>query len=116
MGLLKLAKWQWEGYPLYHRARINLLIHIALVPLFLAGNVVLLVGIARASWPAAVAGLAAMAVSFAAQGIGHGRETNPSVPFAGPGNALARIFLEQWIAFPRFVISGGWLRAFRSAR
>ncbi len=115
MGLLGLAEWQWEGYPLYHRARKNLLIHIILVPLFLAGNVALLAGIARFSWVLSLAGLAAMAVSFAAQGLGHGGEANPSIPFTGFGNACARIFLEQWIAFPRFVLTGGWLRAFRSA-
>jgi uncharacterized membrane protein YGL010W len=115
MGLARLAKWQWEGYSLYHQSWANLLIHIVLVPLFLAGNILLLAGIARLSWPVSIAGLIVMAVSFAAQGLGHGRESNPSVPFTGFGNALARIFLEQWIAFPRFVITGGWMRAFRSA-
>jgi uncharacterized membrane protein YGL010W len=113
MGLVRLAKWQWEGYPLYHRERKNLLIHIALVPLFLAGNVVLLAGIARVSWRASLAGLIATVVSFAAQGFGHGREANPSVPFTGFITSFARILLEQWIAFPRFVLSGGWLRAYR---
>jgi hypothetical protein len=63
----------------------------------------------------AASGLAAMAVSFAVQGFGHGREPNPSIPFAGPVNAFARVFLEQWITFPRFVLVGGWLRALRSA-
>jgi hypothetical protein len=28
---------------------------------------------------------------------------------------VGRIFFEQWITFPRFVLSGGWLRALRSA-
>lgn len=114
MGPRELYRWQWEGYPLYHRARINLLIHIAMVPVFLAGNVALVAGPALRAWAWALAGAAAMAVSFALQGIGHGREPNPSIPFSGPGNALARVFLEQWVTFPRFVLSGGWLRAFRS--
>jgi len=110
-----LARWQWDGYPLYHQAKANLLIHIILVPVFLVGNLVLLTGLASRSWPSALAGLAAMALSFAAQGYGHGRESNPSIPFTGPANALARIFLEQWITFPRFVFSGGWSRALRIA-
>jgi hypothetical protein len=110
-----LARWQWNGYPLYHQARKNLLIHIFLVPVFLAGNIALFAGIALRSWPIALAGLASMAVSFAAQGYGHARESNPSIPFAGPVNAFARIFLEQWVTFPRFVLSGGWSRAFRAA-
>ena len=29
--------------------------------------------------------------------------------------ALSRIFLEQWVTFPRFVFSGGWWRALRQA-
>lgn len=115
MGPRGLARWQWEGYPLYHQARLNLLIHILLVPVFLAGNIVLLAGLALRSWPAAFAGIAAMALSFAAQGFGHKREANPSIPFASPVNALARIFLEQWFTFPRFVVSGGWARALKSA-
>lgn len=110
-----LARWQWDGYPLYHQARTNLLIHILLVPVFLVGNLALLASLTTRSWPTALAGLAAMALSFAAQGYGHGREPNPSIPFAGPANALARIFLEQWITFPRFVFSGGWSRAMRTA-
>lgn len=114
MGTESLAHWQWEGYPLYHQARLNLLIHIVLVPVFLAGNVVLLLGLASRSLPLAGAGLAAMAVSFAAQGIGHKREANPSIPFSGPANAFSRIFLEQWFTFPRFVLSGGWSRALRA--
>jgi hypothetical protein len=114
MSPRELARWQWEGYPLYHGNRANLIIHILLVPAFLAGNIALAAGVAMRSWPAAVSGLAAMALSFAAQGFGHGREPNPSIPFAGPANAFARIFLEQWITFPRYVLTGGWLRALRS--
>jgi hypothetical protein len=30
------------------------------------------------------------------------------------GNAISRIFLEQWVTFPRFVLSGAWMRAWRS--
>ena len=47
----------------------------------------------------------------ALQGRGHRKEPVPPEPFTGLGNALSRIFLEQWITFPRFVLSGGWLRA-----
>jgi hypothetical protein len=115
MGPRDLARWQWDGYPLYHGDRVNLLLHILLVPVFLAGNVALIAGLALRSWTLAAGGLAAMALSFAAQGYGHGRERNPSIPFAGPVNALARIFLEQWLTFPRYVLSGGWRRALRSS-
>jgi hypothetical protein len=110
-----LLRWQWDGYPRYHQSRANLLLHIVVVPLFLAGNVALVAGLVRMSWVLAVAGLVAMIVSVALQGRGHRVEANPPEPFTSPAQAVGRIFFEQWITFPRFVLSGGWLRALRSA-
>ena len=42
MSALELLRWQWEGYPRYHRSRFNLLLHIVAVPIFLVGNIALL--------------------------------------------------------------------------
>jgi hypothetical protein len=114
MTLKELLHRQWEGYPRSHRAPGNLLIHVVAVPLFLAGNIAVLLGLAMAYWPAAVAGLVAMALSMALQGQGHKAEVTPPEPFTGVFNAACRIFFEQWLTFPRFVLSGGWLRALRS--
>ena len=108
-----LLAWQWEGYARYHQSRANLLLHIVLVPLFLAGNVALIVGVIRLSWMESLAGVALMAFSMALQGRGHRGEEVAPVPFSGPANAFSRIFLEQWITFPRFVVTGGWWRALR---
>lgn len=115
MKLGELFRWQWQGYARNHQARSNLLLHIVLVPLFLAGNVVLVVGVVLLSRWLALAGIVATVVSIALQGRGHKAEANAPEPFTGIGNALSRIFLEQWVTFPRFVVSGGWLRALRSA-
>jgi hypothetical protein len=111
----ELLSWQWAGYPRNHQSRANLLLHIVAVPLFLLGNVALVTGIIMLSWAVAVGGLAAMVVSVAVQGRGHKIEVNPPEPFTGPTNAVSRIFLEQWVTFPRFVLSGGWERALRQA-
>ena len=51
---------------------------------------------------------------MALQGRGHRGEAVPGAVFE-PRNALSRIFLEQWITFPRFVLTGGWWRALRAA-
>lgn len=115
MRFVELLRWQWQGYARNHRARSNLLLHIAMVPLFLAGNVMLLAGLVRLSWWLMPAGILATVVSIALQGRGHKAEADSPAPFTGVGNALSRIFLEQWVTFPRFVLSGGWLRALRSA-
>jgi hypothetical protein len=111
----ELLAWQWEGYARYHQSRANLLLHIVLVPLFLAGNVALLVGVIRLSWIEALTGIALMAMSMALQGRGHRGEAVQPVPFSDTANALGRIFLEQWITFPRFVLTGGWSRALRQS-
>ena len=111
----QLLDWQWRGYPRYHRSRANLLLHIVVVPVFLAGNVGSLLALAQGSVLLAIACLATMGISVALQGRGHGTEENPPEPFTSRGNAVARIFLEQWVTFPRFVLSGGWYAALRAA-
>jgi hypothetical protein len=115
MGVSGLLRWQWDGYPRYHRSRFNLVLHIVVVPLFLAGNVVLLAALAHGAWLIALVGAAAMIVSAALQGRGHRREPVPPEPFTSPLNAVARIFCEQWVTFPRFVLSGGWSNALRQS-
>lgn len=114
MSVSELLRWQWEGYPRYHRTRFNLLLHIGVVPLFILGNIALIAALFKGSWAAAAAGLAAMLVSVVLQGRGHGQEPTPPEPFTSKWNAVSRIFLEQWVTFPRFVLSGGWLRALRT--
>jgi hypothetical protein len=111
----ELLRWQWDGYPRYHQSRANLLLHIVVVPLFLLGNIAVVTGIIMLSWAVALGGLAAMAVSVILQGRGHKIEANPPEPFTGPTNAVSRIFLEQWVTFPRFVLSGAWRRALQAA-
>ena len=113
MSVAGLLRWQWDGYPRFHRSRANLLIHIVAVPVFMLGNVGLIVTLLRGAWPLAVLSLVAMVVSMAVQGRGHKMEQVPPEPFTGPANALSRIFLEQWVTFPRFVLSGKWFRALR---
>ena len=111
MGFPELLQRQWNGYPKYHQSRPNLLIHIVFVPTFLAGNVGFVTAVFLRTWNLGIASLAIMVVSLAIQGRGHRQEVNPPEPFTGPVNAISRIFLEQWVTFPRFVISGGWSRS-----
>ena len=89
------------------------MLHIFLVPVFLAGTIALVVAAFMGSWIIGLAGAAAMFLSIALQGRGHRQETVPPEPFTSPVNAIVRIFFEQWITFPRFVLSGGWLKAIR---
>ena len=115
MGITELLRWQWDGYPTYHQSRANLLLHIVVVPLFWVGNIGLVVALFSLSWLLSLVSIAAMVVSVALQGRGHAQEAVPPVPFSSPVNAVSRIFLEQWVSFPRYLLSGGWLQALRKA-
>ncbi len=113
MNASELIAWQWKTYPRNHRSRANLLLHIVVVPLFWIGNVALVVSLLRGAWVIVLLAAALMVVSVALQGRGHGREEVPPEPFSSPFNAVTRIFFEQWITFPRYLLSGGWLNALR---
>ena len=115
MNIPQLLRWQWEGYPRYHRSRANLLLHIVVVPLFIVANVTAVVALVERAWLLAVIAIASMVVSVALQGRGHRLEPTPPEPFTSPANAVSRMFLEQWVTFPRFVLSGGWSHAMRAA-
>ena len=107
-----LLAWQWSLYPAGHRDRRNLLVHALTVPVFQLGTVAVLAAPFVRSW-LAPAGLVAMAGAMALQGRTHRREGTPPYPFRGPGDVVARILAEQWLTFPRFVLSGGFARAWR---
>ena len=107
---------QFSIYPRFHQARTNLLIHIVAVPVFDLAVVGTVASLATRSWFAAAGGAAVAVAAFAAEGRGHALEANPPIPFAGPGDVVKRIFAEQFITFPRFVLSGGWGRALRATR
>jgi len=107
-----LLAWQWTHYPEFHGDRRNLVLHVLTVPLFQLGTLLLTAPL-WGTWWLALVGLGLMLGAVAVQGRGHALERNPPVPFASRGEAVGRIVLEQWINFPRYLISGGFLRAWR---
>lgn len=115
-NLPELMQWQWEGYHLYHASRFNLMAHIIFVPLFVWANVGMIASLLNRNGMGALAGLVLMALSFAVQAVGHKNETVASVPFGSVGNAFKRVFIEQWVTFPKFVVSGGWWKALNNAK
>ena len=106
-----LLRWQWSLYSGAHRDRRNLLIHAITAPFFLIGTCLLFTG-----WRGALIGLGLMAAAIAAQGRGHKLEKTAPSPFLGPLDVVRRFFAEQWITFPRYVLSGGFAAAWRDAR
>jgi hypothetical protein len=108
-----LLDWQWALYANGHHDRTNLALHAATVPLFWIGTLAL--PLAPLAWWLPLAGIAAMAGAVVAQGRGHAREATAPVPFRGPADVVVRLLAEQWITFPRFVVTGGFARAWRAA-
>ena len=105
-----ILAWQWRHYADNHRDRLNLWIHYVAVPMFvgatLAGVQLLLTG----HYGVAALALGVMVFAFALQGLGHRREKVAPIPFDGAGDFFARVFAEQFITFPRFVLSRGFAR------
>lgn len=115
MTIAQLLKWQWQGYARYHQNRTNLLLHIFAVPLFILANVLTVVAGVKLSPALFAIAILGIIVSVIIQGRGHKLEPVPPEPFTGPANFLGRLFFEQWVTFPRFVLSGGWSRTVASA-
>lgn len=108
-----LLSWQRGLYDGGHRSRTNLAIHVVTVPLFQLGTIAVLatpfVG------TIGLVGLGGMLAALAGQGRGHKGEAQAPVPFDGPGDFVTRFFAEQWVTFPRFVLDGGFSRAWAAA-
>ncbi len=116
MGRSVYARGMDQDYAHFHQDRGNMLIHIVAVPAFIYGAWLVLSGVLAGRWVGALFGLGAIGVSLVLQRIGHNREPNPSLPFDGPGDFAKRILSEQFYRFPMYVLTGGWLKAVRSAR
>jgi hypothetical protein len=109
-----LLAWQWSIYPAGHRDRSNLAVHALTVPLFVLGTCALPVSPLLGSWWLAACGLGAMVGAIALQERTHKREKIPPAPIRGPLDVVARLFAEQWVTFPRYVLSGKFSRAWRT--
>jgi uncharacterized membrane protein YGL010W len=105
-----LLAWQWQTYARNHRNRANLLLHMAAVPAFIGGVLAAVTMAVHQQWFGALVALVFAALAFVAQGIGHKWEKEAPIPFDGPADFVSRVFVEQFITFPRFVLSGQWMR------
>lgn len=108
-----ILRRQWLDYPKTHANRMNFMVHLIFIPVFMAGTVSLCFGLYALSLAASLAGLAAMGLAMAIQGWGHRQEALPPEPFTSGVNALIRILLEQWLTFPAYVLCLMWKKAGR---
>lgn len=104
-----------SDYDRFHQSRINLLIHIVAVPLFVISLVLALRAIFLGEMLVSMLLFLAPLLSLAAQGYGHKLEAVPPEPFKGAGDFVRRILSEQFFRFWTFVLSGGWFKALKSS-
>jgi phage terminase small subunit len=109
-----LLAWQWADYSAKHRNRTNLLLHIFAVPLFQIGSILLFYAIYLRSIKIVIAAVISMLLSLIIQGRGHKLESETPAPFSGALDLPSRLIAEQWITFPRFLLSGGWYRNYKT--
>ena len=119
MSFAELLNQQWSDYSERHRNKLNLLIHIATVPLvWIAGIQVvgalmlLLIGVGGPGVLLTAAIL--IAIALFAQAYGNGMEEIKPRPFTNAKDFAMNAVAEQFVTFPRFVLAGGWLRNFQA--
>jgi hypothetical protein len=78
------------------------------VPIFMSATLVAVYAPVRFSLPALATATLCFLASLILQGRGHKLEATAPEPFKGGLDFILRLFAEQWITFPRFVITGGW--------
>jgi hypothetical protein len=113
MSAGRFLQWQWSGYRAAHQNKTNLFVHIIAVPLFMVATVLAFYALVRLSFFSFVFSVLGFIVSLLMQGRGHKLEPVAPQSFTSGFDFVRRILAEQWITFPRYVITGGWSKALR---
>ncbi|MND98957.1 hypothetical protein D3C76_612490 [compost metagenome] len=111
--LPNLPAWQWRGYYDNHRHPTNLVLHMIAVPLFIVAVLLVLSGLFGFDFSQLAVGIVGLIAALGLQRHGHKLEAQQPEPFSGRKDAVQRLLVEQFITFPRFVLSGAWWRAWR---
>jgi len=102
-----------DSYASQHRNRLNLLVHLLMVPQFVIACAGLLIAIAVRHAELGTLWASIALLSFLGQHVGHLFEEHHAEPSRGPRDFIERWFVEQFYVFPKFVLSGRWWRSFR---
>ena len=108
-----LPAWQWRQYPHNHSNPTNLVLHLIAVPLFIVAFLLIVSGVFALSAASVAIGVIGLLAALGLQRHGHSLEQQVSEPFSDRADAVQRLLTEQFLTFPRFVLSGAWWRAWR---
>lgn len=108
-----LPAWQWRVYPHSHQHPTNLVLHLIAVPLFIVGFLLIVSGVFSLSLLNLAIGVIGILAALGLQRHGHSLEAQVTEPFTDRQDAVQRLLVEQFVTFPRFVLSGAWWRAWQ---
>ena len=121
MTFAELLDQQWSDYPERHRHKSNLVIHIVAVPVswfgafwVLGGLLLMLLGVPGA-FGQLLTGIVFIALALGAQHYGNSLEARRAPPPADPKEFARHAVAEQFVTFPRFVLTGAWLENLKKA-
>ena len=115
MTFAEVLAQQWSDYSERHQNKANLTIHIVTVPLvwiaalqIIGGLMLMLIGVGglKAWLYAAIL----IGIALGAQAYGNGMEAIKPRPFTNAKDFAVNAFAEQFVTFPRFVLTGQWLK------
>ena len=106
-----LPAWQWRVYPQNHQHPANLVLHLIAVPLFIIGFLLIVSGVFSLSFLSLAIGVVGILAALGLQRHGHSLEVQAAEPFSDRKDAVQRLLVEQFVTFPRFVLSCAWWRA-----
>jgi hypothetical protein len=106
----------WADYQRVHAERRNLLIHIVAVPLFVGSILAMPVCLVRGNYGLLVICIMLVVLALQLESRGHTMERQAPRPFSGSTNFLYRLFREQFIIFPVFLVSGRWWQQLSDAK
>lgn len=113
MNLSELLRWQWSTYPAAHTHRVNLLVHVVTWPFFVTGSLLIVAGIILLQPALTLLGLLGASGAAMAQLQSHRFEPQVPARFSNPWDLIRRFLAEQFVTFPRFLLSGGFAAAWR---
>lgn len=115
MNFAEVLDKQWSDYSERHQNKVNLLIHIVTVPLVwiaaiqvIGALLLMLTGVGGFTilvWAAIL-----IAIALFAQSHGNSMEAVKPAPFGDWKGFAINAAAEQFVTFPRFVVTGQWLR------
>ncbi|RRV05164.1 DUF962 domain-containing protein [Pseudomonas sp. v388] len=108
-----LHTWQWRHYADDHRHPANLVLHLIAVPMFILAVLLILDGLFSLSFTSIAIGVIGLIAALGFQRQGHRLEKQSAEPSSDRGDAIKRLLVEQFVTFPRFVLSGAWWRAWK---